>query len=106
LALSSSREDVVSRGVGDDALDRGQFLLRLLGRPLELVDLFLERLHLGQRLGRGLALAGGELVAASALLLEPSHGLAALALELRIRLEPGAGKTFGHLPDEALGVLS
>ena len=66
------------RDVGDELLDRREHPVGLLGALLELADLFLERLHLRERLGRRLGAHGRELVAPAALLLELRHRVAAL----------------------------
>ena len=81
-------------------------LVRLLLALLELVDLLLERLHLRERLGRGLALDRGQLVAAPALLLERRDGVPALAVERDVRVEPGVAEALRHLREQTLGVFA
>ena len=85
---------------------RGEHPVRLVGALLEGVDLLLQRLHLGERFGRRLALDSGELVAAPAFLLEPRDGVAALEVEARILLEPRAAEALGHLGEQPLRVLA
>ena len=94
------------RHVRDALLDGREHSVRLVGTLLEGVDLLLERLHLGERLGRGLPLDRRERVAAAAHVLELRDGVAALAVERDELLEARAGEAFGHLGEQALRVLA
>ena len=93
------------RDVGDARLDRRERLAVLLLLLFEEPDLFLEGLHLGERLRRRLSAPGRQLVAAAALLFQARDRLAAKAVELGEPLQARAGEPLGHLFGEPRRVL-
>jgi hypothetical protein len=102
--LVLSFRDIGLRHVGNPSLDFRQARVVLLDLGLERTDLFLERFHLLQNLGRGFSLHRGDFVAATPLLFEPRDRLAPKPIELDEALESGAGVPLGKLGEQSLGV--
>jgi len=106
LAVSSSPRGTESCGVRDSLLGRRQLGGDALGLRLELANLLLEGLHLGEGHRIRLAADGGQLVAAATLLLQPGNERAALGVERDEPVEAGAPETLREFREQPLRVLA
>ena len=104
--LVGSAGDRLLRRVGNPLLGGRQLFLDALRLRLQIADLVLERLHLGERVRIGPAAHRRQLVAAAALLLETRHRGATPRVQLHEPFEARAGEPLRHLGEQARGVLA
>ena len=96
----------VLRRVGNPLLGGRELFLDAFRFRLQIADLVLERLHLGERLRIGLAAHRRQLVAAAALLLEPRDHRSTPRVELHEAFEARAREALRHFGQQAAGVLA
>ena len=98
--------DRVVGHIRDPLLGRRQLRVDALGLRLELANLLLEGLHLGEGHRIRLSADGGQLVAAATLLLQPGDERAALGVERDEPVEARAPETLREFREQPFRVLA